>query len=264
MEQANRLLVNYLLLAAHRLLRCKLAYWGHGRNLQAAGSPPARERIKRRLAGAVDWWFAYTRLSGDTVAAAGFPRGRITVVQNSVDTRGLQEAVRATDAAQRSMLKAALDIPTDDVGIYCGGMYGHKKLDFLLAACREVHARVPGFHMILVGDGPMQGTVERAARSHPWIHYVGSKFGPERGPYFAISRVMLMPGLVGLAIIDSFAAGTPIFTTDAPVHSPEIAYLENGVNGIMTPCPSAETTRMPSATRSCVAGTAGSHAGRHA
>ena len=43
-----------------------------------------------------------------------------------------------------------------------------------------------------------------------------------------------MPGLVGLAIVDSFVTGTPIVTTDLPIHSPEIAYLINGVNGLMT------------------------------
>ena len=28
--------------------------------------------------------------------------------------------------------------------------------------------------------------------------------------------------------------GVPLFTTDNGLHSPEIAYLENGVNGVMT------------------------------
>ena len=43
-----------------------------------------------------------------------------------------------------------------------------------------------------------------------------------------------MPGLVGLGILDSFALGVPLITTDIPVHSPEIDYLENEINGIMT------------------------------
>jgi glycosyltransferase involved in cell wall biosynthesis len=43
-----------------------------------------------------------------------------------------------------------------------------------------------------------------------------------------------MPGLVGLGILDSFALETPIITTNYPFHSPEIDYLENGINGFVT------------------------------
>ena len=42
-----------------------------------------------------------------------------------------------------------------------------------------------------------------------------------------------MPGLIGLGILDTFALETPLVTTDVPIHSPEIEYLQNGVNGIM-------------------------------
>ena len=45
--------------------------------------------------------------------------------------------------------------------------------------------------------------------------------------------MVLMPGLVGLAIIDSFVAGLPIVTTDLDYHSPEIEYLHSGSNGVM-------------------------------
>jgi glycosyltransferase involved in cell wall biosynthesis len=234
-ELANRLLINYPLLAAHRLLRCKLAYWGHGRNLQAAGSHHVRERIKRRLVGAVDWWFAYTRLSEEAVVATGFPRKRVTLVQNSVDASDIEATARTIVATDLGALRARLGIRYDRVGIFCGGMYPEKKLDFLLAACAEIRLRVPDFHMVFIGDGPLQGLVEHAARRYPWIHYEGPKYGAARVPYFMISRAMLMPGMVGLAIIDSFATGTPMLTTSMPLHSPEIAYLENGVNGIMTP-----------------------------
>ena len=39
---------------------------------------------------------------------------------------------------------------------------------------------------------------------------------------------------MGLGILDAFAAGLPMVTTQWGRHSPEIAYLENGVNGLMT------------------------------
>ena len=38
---------------------------------------------------------------------------------------------------------------------------------------------------------------------------------------------------VGLGILDSFALGIPMVTTDCKIHSPEIAYLESGRNGLM-------------------------------
>jgi L-malate glycosyltransferase len=39
---------------------------------------------------------------------------------------------------------------------------------------------------------------------------------------------MLMPGLVGLAVLDAFADGIPRVTTVIEYHSPEIEYLVPG------------------------------------
>jgi glycosyltransferase involved in cell wall biosynthesis len=49
-----------------------------------------------------------------------------------------------------------------------------------------------------------------------------------------MATVMLNPGMVGLGILDSFVAKLPMVTSMCGSHSPEIAYLENGVNGLMT------------------------------
>ena len=54
----------------------------------------------------------------------------------------------------------------------------------------------------------------------------------------ALSRanLMLIPGLVGLAVVDSFAAQCPVVTTDFRGHSPEFEYIEwdkwPGITGI--------------------------------
>lgn len=49
-----------------------------------------------------------------------------------------------------------------------------------------------------------------------------------------MSKLLLMPGLVGLSVPDSFVLQTPAITTDYPFHSPEIEYLENGISGIIS------------------------------
>ena len=49
--------------------------------------------------------------------------------------------------------------------------------------------------------------------------------------YFLISKFFLMPYMVGLALLDTFALETPMITIDAPCHGPEIDYVVDGVNG---------------------------------
>jgi len=45
--------------------------------------------------------------------------------------------------------------------------------------------------------------------------------------------VSLIPGAVGLGILDSFALGVPLIACRTFGHGPEIAYLKPGINGVM-------------------------------
>jgi L-malate glycosyltransferase len=234
-EQANSLLLNYWLMRSRRRRKCRLAFWGHGRNFQASSGYSLREGLKKWFINQVDWWFAYTESSAMTVRESGFPPGRITVVQNTIDTNELKSALAEVMQADLNDLRAHLGLANEHVALYCGGLYAGKQLDFLIAACQAIRQRISNFHMIFIGNGPEQGKIEQAAQEHGWIHYVGPKFGRDRAMYFRVSQALLMPGLVGLAIVDSFVAGTPLFTTDIRSHSPEISYLEHGINGMLTP-----------------------------
>lgn len=233
-EQANRLLVNYPLLLSRSLGFIQLAYWGHGRNFQSQDISNVKEKIKRNLMKSVDWWFAYTQLSAKIVQAANFPLERITVVENSINTDEFQQAINSLTPEELKLTRDSLAIGAGPVALYCGGMYPDKKLPFLLEAVVRISEKVDGFNFIMIGSGPDEDIVKRAAEKYSWLHYIGSVYGQERAVYFSLSDVMLMPGLVGLAIVDSFVAGLPIITTDILIHSPEIAYLENNVNGVMT------------------------------
>jgi glycosyltransferase involved in cell wall biosynthesis len=89
--------------------------------------------------------------------------------------------------------------------------------------------------MIVIGDGQQKEWISHAAETKGWLRYCGPQFGPDKAKLFAVSDFFLNPGLVGLAILDSFAAGLPFITSNYEGHSPEIAYLEHEGNGLMLP-----------------------------
>jgi L-malate glycosyltransferase len=223
-EQANSLLLNHALQARLVGRGVPTAYWGHGRNRQAAGWRLAGEKIKMRLSKRVDWWFAYTDGCRLDLLDSGYPAERITVVNNAVDTGGM---VPGFDDSSSENL-------TGNACIYCGGMYPAKRLDFLLEAAVHIRQQLPDFELVLIGSGPTAHLATAAAERYGWIHYLGPLTGVARTEWFRRCRAQLMPGLVGLTIVDSFAAATPLITTDTPTHSPEIDYLVPGFNGLMS------------------------------
>ena len=76
--------------------------------------------------------------------------------------------------------------------------------------------------------------VEGFCSSREWAHYVGPLFGQARVPYFLLADVFLMPGAIGLAVLDCFALQLPMLTTTFRYHGPERAYVIDQVNGIVT------------------------------
>jgi glycosyltransferase involved in cell wall biosynthesis len=233
-EQANKNLINYLLLAGRLFSGRKIAYWGHGLNRQASAQD-FRNRFKKAFLTRCDWWFAYTSQVKAFLAENGFPADKITTVQNAIDTTRLARQYADLSSADVEPLKKELGIRSDNIGLYVGGIYREKRIEFLLQAGDLIRAQVQDFHLIIIGSGVEAGLVKEAAATRDWLHYVGPKFGPDKVKYFKIAKLFLMPGLLGLAVLDSFAQQTPTVTTDFRFHSPEIEYLQSGVNGIITP-----------------------------
>lgn len=234
-EHANKNLLNLPLAALRQLGMKRLAYWGHGRDRQV-DSGTFGERFKRRSLHWADWWFAYTAESAAYVAAQGFAAGRVTVVQNAVDTRELRAQLASVDEADRTRQRQQLGWPDDSrIAVYCGSLYANKRLDLLMAAADRVHARQPRFRLLLIGDGPLRASVEDFARDRAWVHVAGARFGRDKAQLLSLAEIWLNPGLVGLGILDAFCARLPVLTTDLPLHSPEIEYLEPGRNGLLLP-----------------------------
>jgi len=234
-EQATKYLINHILWILNLLKFKKVAFWGHGINFQNDRTKFSNisEFFKRLYTKNIHHFFAYTELSKRIAMNMGLPEKKITVLNNTIPVENLKKEIMKYDALKLQAIKKEIGVSTENVCIYLGGMYKDKRLDFLLHALKIIKEKVKDFEMIFIGDGPEREKIIEFANHNNWVHYLGKKGEKEKVPYFLISKLLLMPGLVGLVIIDSFLFATPLITTNCKLHSPEIEYLENGVNGIM-------------------------------
>jgi glycosyltransferase involved in cell wall biosynthesis len=228
----NKIIYNLWLLTFGRPKR--LAFWGHGKNMQSNNPDGLKERFKRWTVNKVDWWFAYTESSAELVTNAGFPRECTTVVENAIDTEEMTTFCKQVTSAVCQRKRAELKLGDGPIALYLGSLYKEKRLDFLLDAAYRIREKIPNFQLLVVGAGPDQEIIENAAAQHSWIHYLGPLQDKNKAVALVLADVMLNPGLVGLGILDSFASGTPMFTTDCGLHSPEISYMTPGKNGVIT------------------------------
>lgn len=233
-DLSPRIVSNLVLIGRSRLGGPQLGGFGHGRDFGSARTPGPRS-AHGFLVRSVDWWFAYNDLSRDIVIDLGFPPGRTTAINNTIDTKQLSDAVDDCRRTGTNDLRRSLGIAGSPVALFCGSLHWGKRLGFLFDAALCLRRSFPRFTLLVLGDGPGEEEVKAFAGAHDWVHYFGRVVGVDRAKYFALADVMLMPGLVGLVVLDSFAARVPLVTTDWPFHSPEIDYLCHAENGWRSP-----------------------------
>jgi L-malate glycosyltransferase len=236
LEPANKHALNYLLMFLHAVRIKRIAYWGHGYDRQSPASTLGN-RFKRRSLHWASWWFAYTKGAANYVANEGFDVNAITVVANALDTCGFRQQL--SEINDSDITKMRSDFGWDDevrIGVFCGSLYANKKLDFLFESTQITHDRNPNFRLLILGGGPSESEVRSFAAIHDWVRYAGPVFGRDKAIMLKMADLWLNPGLIGLGILDGFCSGLPVITTDVKFHSPEIEYLEHGINGLMLPC----------------------------
>jgi hypothetical protein len=222
--QENKYLLNYLLQLGRGSVFGKVAFWGHGRNFQARDPDGRAERWKRRWATRADWWFAYTEATRDHLLSLGFPDERITVFNNAVDTAALRDTADSISDAEAADFASGLGASGEHVAIF---------LEFLIESADRVRARVPDFVLVVVGGGEERARLDALAATRPWVIVAGPRFGREKVLMMRAAKLFLMPGLLGLAVLDAMVLGLPVVTTRFPYHSPEIAYLRDGATGLL-------------------------------
>ena len=237
-EESPRSVSLPMLIAGARLTGTPLALWGHfSSNDRPFSLSNWEDRIRIALARRADACVGYTESIAELLRPY-IDADRIFVARNTLDTDTLfalhDELVHEGHAAVRERL----GLPADAAVLaFLGRLLETKGTGALLDAAERLKDRMP-LAMVVIGDGPERPAMERRVRDRriPNVVFTGSLPAfADSAPYLFASDVMVMPGYVGLAVNHAFSLGLPVVTYASPgdmrYHSPEIGYVEHGVNG---------------------------------
>jgi glycosyltransferase involved in cell wall biosynthesis len=212
---------------ATRLLQShgrKQLFWGMGLARRYGIAPerdrrPAAEAVRRLMLSTCDHYLSYTEISTASLLNKGYDAARITTLNNAVEALAAPE--QAT-TAQRVPLQT----------LFVASLVEDKEPLAAVAIVDRLRLLAPGATLHIVGDGPLRPQCEQAANGREWVHYHGSKRGRGLRELALASDIAVIPGRVGLAVLEMASAGLPMATFAASRHGAEIAYLKDGINGL--------------------------------
>ncbi len=213
-----RIISNWALLAARKLLRRRSVLWGHawprsGRESKSTG-------LRKLMAQLADGVVVYTETQAAELRQY-LPGTKIVAAPNSLYRRDQMGAALAPSGA------------TDF--IYVGRLVAAKKPELLVRAFLSALDRLPAStRLVVVGDGPMKTALEAmAASASGRIVFTGhvSDLAKLRD-FYARSIASVSPGYVGLSITQSFAFGVPMVVSRNEPHAPEIEAMREGENSV--------------------------------
>jgi glycosyltransferase involved in cell wall biosynthesis len=160
----------------------------------------------------VDAFIVLSRFAREKVVEGGLPESRVIVKPNSVP-----RPLRVRDGA-------------GDHFVFLGRLSPEKGPDLLLSAwSRELGT------LMMVGDGPMRGVLERRARDlGDSVRLLGHRSAAECSQVLRAARALIVPSRVyegfPVAVAEAYAHGVPVI---APAHGPFPDIVQEGVTGLL-------------------------------
>lgn len=169
-----------------------------------------------------DWHVGLTKDLLRHIRDQGVPENRSGIIHTYADFAGVAPADRA-----------ALNTPADaPVALALARLHAKKGLDTLLDAA----AKVPGLHVWIAGEGPLEAELKAQATRlnlNDRVRFLGWR--NDRGALLAACTLVAFPSRYepfGTVTVDAWAASRPLVAADAVGPA---AYVVDGVNGLLVP-----------------------------
>lgn len=216
--------------------------WGHfSSNKRVFSSRHPLDRYRLEMARRVEACVCYSEPIAE-VLSRHLADERLFVARNTVNTDRLFQLYEELAEKGKYVVRRSLDLPTDvPVILFLGRLIPRKGVELLLDTFSSIRSDTKAV-LCIIGDGPERSSMEAHVQSEsiPDVRFLGAVTDKELlAPYLYSADVMLIPGYLGLVVNDAFAFGLPVVSRKAPpdkrFHSPEIAYVQSGINGVLVP-----------------------------
>lgn len=172
----------------------------------------------------------------------GLSPSQLLWMPNPVDTSEFTPA----SEMDRSVLRSRFGIPVSaSVLLYCGRLAPEKRLDSLIDAFSIVLKQVPQSRLVLVGDGPSRGELERQCR-HLNLGSNVKFTGPvDPGQVASWLKTVDVFALVSAregfpcALVEAMSTGLPCVVSDIPANQ---QLVHDGEQGLLTPVGDSDAT----------------------
>ena len=159
----------------------------------------------------------------------------LKVVARGVDTDLFTPARRS--AALRTSWGAAEE---DLVVLYVGRLAPEKNMPLVLSSFERIQRAVPSARLVLVGDGPQRGELEKGYPQHV---FAGMRHGEDLAAHYASGDLFLFPSLTetfGNVTLEAMASGLAVVAYD---YAAGREHIEHGCNGMLAALDDAEAFR---------------------
>lgn len=233
-------MTHWLLQLLKPIFGYSLIGWSHGVINSEMMNPfgTLNGKLRLRIFKMLDAVVVYSKERKEIVERFLGDQTRVFSINNSTDT---SDALRY----QKQLAEEGMDHVRSRLGYmeqfhlnFISRLHERKRLDILIDAFRLLREKGMDVALHVIGAGPMQSWLENEQKNLPSIYLHGKLYSTEeKGDHLFAADVSVMPGDVGLSLVDSFSFGTPFVTLQrgeqGPFHGPELEYLKDSVNGLI-------------------------------
>lgn len=215
---------NWIAIAAARIRRRKVVFWGHAWKRPESGIKLALRRFFYRRA---DGHLTYGEWAQKFAGSVGLDESTFVPVFNSIYPNEIVRAQKARN--RRRSTDGTLSL------IYSGRLTPRHRVHQVIEAVCALNEEGYDVRLGVVGDGAESKRLEELARGSTNIGFFGAVYDP-----VALNRLYdeadfaVSPGATGLNVIQALGFGVPVIAASGdPQNGPEIEAVMNGVNGTL-------------------------------
>jgi glycosyltransferase involved in cell wall biosynthesis len=184
-----------------------------------------REWVKSLLVKMCDMALCYGMRARTYIVSLGMPVERTVLRCQATDNQTIK-TIHADFSANRGDLVRELGVAEKNF-IFVGRLSPEKNVATLIGAFARVAARLDGWGLIIVGNGPLRAQLEEAVAPQlkSRITFHGGKGWRDVPKYFAAADILVLPSLSepwGLVVNEALICGLPVLVSERCGCLPEI------------------------------------------